>query len=178
MIAPETVFFAHDTVIEEDATLMPYITFGLGAHIKGGAQILSFCHIEDSVIDMGASVGPFAHLRGGNYIGEHAAIGNFVEVKNTTLHPKAKAKHLTYLGDAEVGVSTNIGAGTITCNYDGTYKHKTVLGDSVFIGANVTLIAPVTVHNGARVGAGSVITKDVPSDTLALGRARQINKEK
>ncbi len=178
MIAPETVFFAHDTVIDEDVTLMPYITFGKGVYLKKGATILSFCHIEDSVIEARASIGPFAHLRGGNHIGEKAAIGNFVEVKKTTMHPKAKAKHLTYLGDTDVGEGANIGAGTITCNYDGKNKSKTTIGSKSFIGANVTLIAPVTIHDGALVAAGSVIIEDVPAGSLALGRAKQVIKEK
>jgi len=177
IIAPETVFFADDTQIEADATIHPFVTFGKGVVLHERAVIHSFCHIEDSVIDSEASIGPFAHLRGHNHIGEKAAIGNFVEVKKSTFGKKAKAKHLAYMGDAEIGDGANIGAGTITCNYDGKNKHKTVIGARSFIGVNTTLVAPVTIGEDSLVGAGSVITSNVPARTLALGRARQIIKE-
>lgn len=178
LIAPETVFFSFDTHLHPDVVIHPYVTFGKGVRVATHATIHSFCHIEDSIIHANASIGPFAHLRGGNLIKEKASIGNFVEVKKTTLHARAKAKHLTYLGDADIGEGSNVGAGTITCNYDGIHKHKTFLGNNVFVGANTTLIAPITVKDGAMIAAGSVITQDIPEHTLAFGRARQINKQK
>lgn len=178
LIAPETVFFSFDTTLAADVIVHPYVTFGKGVSIASNVSIHSFCHIEDSMIHANASIGPFAHLRGGNIIGEKSSIGNFVEVKKTVLHTKAKAKHLTYLGDSEIGENSNIGAGTITCNYDGIKKHKTVLGKNVFVGANTTLVAPIHVNDGATIAAGSVITQEVPEHNLAFGRARQVNKQK
>ncbi len=178
MIAPETVFFAHDTVIEADVTLMPFITFGKNVCIKSGALIFSHCHIEASVIEEGVRIGPFAHLREGNSIGKGAVIGNFVEVKHSTLHSNVKAKHLSYLGDTEIGEGTNIGAGTVACNYDGKNKHKTTIKAHVSIGGNTTLVAPVTIEDNVIVAAGSVITEDVPKNVIAFGRARQVNKER
>lgn len=178
MIDPKSAFFAHDTVIEPDATLMPFITCGKGVHIKSGATVLSFCHLEDSFIESKATIGPFAHLRGGTYIGEGAYVGNFIEVKKTTMKSWSKAKHMAYLGDAEIGEKVNIGVGTVTCNYDGKKKSKTLIGDRCFIGANSTLIAPVEIKHDACVGAGSVITEDVPAHSLALGRARQVIKNR
>lgn len=178
MIAPETVYFSYDTQIEQDATIHPFVTFGPKVVVKSAAEILPHCHIEDSVIGQRASIGPFAHLRGGNVIGEKVAVGNFVEVKKSKLHSGAKIKHLSYIGDAELFDKVNVGAGTITCNYDGQQKHKTIIEENSFIGANVTLVAPVKVGASAKVAAGSVITQDVPSDMVAFGRARQENKAK
>ena len=146
-------------------------TLGNGVHIRQS------CVLEDSTIADGARVGPFAHLRPGSEIGENAHVGNFVETKKTRLGKGAKANHLTYLGDAEIGEGTNIGAGTITCNYDGVNKHITRIGKGVFVGSDTTLVAPITIGDGAYIGAGSCITKDVPADALAVGRGRQINIE-
>ena len=178
LIAPETVFFSFDTILQADVVIHPYVTFGKGVHIETHATVHSFCHIEDSIIKSYASIGPFAHLRGGNTLFEKASVGNFVELKKTIMHPKAKAKHLSYLGDAEIGEGSNIGAGTITCNYDGTHKHKTTLGKNVFVGANTTLVAPLTLYNEVMIAAGSVITQNVEEEHLAFGRARQVNKQK
>ncbi len=178
LIAPETVFFAHDTVIGEDVTIEPFVTFGKGVILGQGSLIRSFCHIEDSIIEENVHIGPFAHLRGHNHIENDATIGNFVEVKKSRLSKGAKAKHLAYLGDAEIGADANIGAGAITCNYDGHKKHKTIIGARSLVGVNATLIAPLTIGDDSVVGAGSVITDDVPSKTLALARSRQTIKER
>jgi len=171
--APETVFFSHDTVIEPDAVIEPHVVFGLGATIEGGAVVHAFSHIAGAVVRKGASVGPYTRLRPGADVGEGAKVGNFVELKKTRLGKGAKVSHLTYLGDAEVGDGANIGAGTITCNYDGYSKHKTIIGPGAFIGSDTALVAPVTVGAGAVIGAGSVITKDVPADALAVVRGKQ-----
>lgn len=178
MIAPETVFVSHDTIIEEDVVIHPFVTLGTGVHIKKGATILSHTHIEDSVIGEDASIGPFAHLRGGNVIDKHASIGNFVEVKKSHLSKKAKVKHLSYIGDAHLQEGVNVGAGTITCNYDGKNKHQTTIGEGSFIGANTTLVAPLSIGKNTKIAAGSVITQDVPDNKIAFGRAKQENKEK
>lgn len=178
MIAPETVFFAHDTVIEADAVLHPFVTFGPGVRIGVKATILPYCHIEASDIGASSSIGPFAHLRGGNQFAPNVSIGNFVEVKKCILEPGVKAKHLTYLGDAHIGSKVNIGAGTVICNYDGKHKHVTRIDEGVFIGAQSTLIAPIHIHAESVTAAGSVITEDVPSKTLAIGRSRQVHKHK
>ena len=177
-MAPETVFFSHDTVLEEDVTLYPFVTFGTGVHIKTGTTIFPYCHIENSLIHEKASIGPFAHLRGGNEIGSKVTIGNFVEVKKSRLHTHAKVKHLSYMGDAELFENVNVGAGTVTCNYDGKRKHKTIIERGSFIGANTTIVAPATIGVEAKVAAGSVITQDVPQHMIAFGRARQENKKK
>jgi bifunctional UDP-N-acetylglucosamine pyrophosphorylase / glucosamine-1-phosphate N-acetyltransferase len=155
----------------------PNVTFGPGVTIAQGVTIRSFCHIEGADIAEGAIIGPFARLRPGACIGPGAHVGNFVEVKNARLAAGAKANHLTYLGDAEVGEGANIGAGTITCNYDGLAKHRTEIGAGAFIGSNSALVAPVKIGQGAYVGSGSVITRDVPADALALARGRQEVKE-
>ncbi len=173
LIAPETVWFAHDTVIGRDVTIEPNVVFGPGVRIGDGAVIRAFSHIEGATIDAGAEIGPFARLRPGAVIGEKAKVGNFVEVKKTTIGPGAKANHLTYLGDAEVGAGANVGAGTITCNYDGFLKYRTIIGEGAFIGSNSALVAPVTVGKGAIVAAGSVITHDVAPDALGISRNMQ-----
>jgi bifunctional UDP-N-acetylglucosamine pyrophosphorylase/glucosamine-1-phosphate N-acetyltransferase len=173
MLAPETVFLSHDTVLEADAQIGPYVVFGLGVTVRAGAEIKSHCVLEGAEVKAGAVVGPQARLRPGTVIGEGAHIGNFVEVKNSTIGAGAKANHLAYLGDATVGRAANIGAGTITCNYDGFDKHRTEIGAGAFIGSNASLVAPVTVADGAYVGAASVITRPVAKNALAVTRAEQ-----
>lgn len=176
MTAPETVWLCHDTVIEGGAVIEPNVVFGPKAIIKTGAHIKAFCHIEGAVVQSGAEVGPYARLRPGADIGENAHIGNFVEVKNVKFGAGAKANHLSYLGDGEVGPKANIGAGTIFCNYDGFFKYKTTVGAGAFVGSNTALVAPVTVGDEAMTASGSVITEDVPAGALALGRAKQVTR--
>jgi bifunctional UDP-N-acetylglucosamine pyrophosphorylase / glucosamine-1-phosphate N-acetyltransferase len=171
LVAPETVFLSHDTQVGQDVLIEPNVTIGPGVTIADGASIRSFSYLEGADIGAGAVIGPFARLRPGAVIGEAARIGNFVEVKNARVSAGAKANHLAYLGDAEVGAGANIGAGTIICNYDGVAKHRTEIGAGAFIGSNSALVAPVRIGEGAYVGSGSVITRDVPPDALALGRA-------
>ena len=173
MLAPETVFLSHDTVLEADVQIGPYVVFGLGVTVRGGAEIKSHSVLEGAEVKGGAVVGPHARLRRGTMIGEGAHIGNFVEVKNSKIGKGTKANHLAYLGDATVGEGANIGAGTITCNYDGFDKHHTEIGAGAFIGSNSALVAPVTVADGVYVGAGSVITKTMTKDALAVTRAEQ-----
>jgi bifunctional UDP-N-acetylglucosamine pyrophosphorylase/glucosamine-1-phosphate N-acetyltransferase len=173
MTAPETVFLSFDTVLEPDVQVEPFAVFGAGVTVRSGAKVRAFSHLEGCIVERGAIVGPYARLRPGTKIGENAHIGNFVEVKNSTVENGAKANHLTYLGDARVGAGANIGAGTITCNYDGFDKHHTEIGAGAFVGSNSALVAPVKVADGAYVGAGSVITKDVSGDALAVTRADQ-----
>jgi bifunctional UDP-N-acetylglucosamine pyrophosphorylase/glucosamine-1-phosphate N-acetyltransferase len=173
---PETVYFSYDTVIERDAVIGENVVFGPGVTIKSGATIHPFCHIEGAVVGEGASVGPFARLRPGTDLGPDTFIGNFVEVKKTKMGRGSKASHLTYLGDADIGESSNIGAGTVTCNYDGFFKHKTTIGDGVFIGTHTSLVAPVTIGDGGFTATGTVVTKDVPADALGIARAEQVNK--
>ena len=173
MTAPDTVFLSFDTVLEPDVQVGPYVVFGPGVVVRSGAEIKAFSHLEGAVVAPGALVGPYARLRPGADIGEDAHIGNFVEVKNTKIEKGAKANHLTYLGDARVGAGANIGAGTITCNYDGFDKHHTDIGAGAFIGSNSALVAPVKVADGVYVGAGSVITKETSKDSLAVTRAEQ-----
>lgn len=177
MIAPETVFFAHDTLIEADVLIEPNVFFGPGVHVASGAIIHAFSHIEGARIGSHAQIGPFARLRPGADLEEKSKVGNFCEVKNATIGEGAKVNHLTYIGDASIGASSNIGAGTITCNYDGYNKHKTIIGENAFIGSNSSLVAPVKIGSNAYVASGSVVTTDVPDDALALGRARQENKD-
>ena len=176
MTAPETVFLSHDTRIEPDVEIEPFVVMGPGVTIRSGARIRSHSHLEGAAVAGGAIIGPFARLRPGARIGEGAHIGNFVEVKNTVIAAGAKANHLTYLGDADVGPGANIGAGTITCNYDGFTKARTQIGAGAFIGSDTALVAPVTVGAGAITAAGSVITKDVPADALAVARGTQTEK--
>ena len=173
LIDPESVWFAADTKLGRDVTVEPHVVFGPGVEVADGATIKAFSHIEGAIIATKAVIGPFARLRPGAKIGEKAKVGNFVEVKKAVLGPGAKANHLSYIGDADVGAEANIGAGTITCNYDGFGKYNTVIGAGAFIGSNTALVAPVKVGEGAIVGAGSVITKDVASDSLAVERSEQ-----
>ncbi len=176
LTAPETVFFALDTHIGRDATIGPNVIFGPGVTIESGAEILGFCHLEGCHISRGATVGPFARLRPGAELAEDVHVGNFVEIKNAVLDEGVKVGHLTYLGDAHVGEFSNIGAGTITCNYDGVMKHRTTIGKRVFIGSDTMLVAPVTVGDDAMTASGSVITMDVPARDMAVARGRQVNK--
>jgi bifunctional UDP-N-acetylglucosamine pyrophosphorylase/glucosamine-1-phosphate N-acetyltransferase len=176
LIAPETVWFAHDTAIGRDVTIEQNVVFGPKVSVADGAIIRAFSHLEGAEVASGAIVGPYARLRPGAKIGERAHIGNFVEVKNVTVGVGAKANHLTYLGDGEVGAGANIGAGTIFCNYDGFFKNRTIVGEGAFVGSNSALVAPVTIGRGAIVAAGSVIAKDVAADALALVRPEQQEK--
>jgi bifunctional UDP-N-acetylglucosamine pyrophosphorylase/glucosamine-1-phosphate N-acetyltransferase len=176
LVAPETVWFAHDTEIAADVTIEPNVVFGPGVRIAGGAVIHAHSHIVGAQIGEGCEVGPFARLRPGTILEAGAKIGNFVETKNARLGAGAKANHLTYLGDADIGAKANIGAGTITCNYDGFLKYRTVIGAGAFIGSNSSLVAPVTVGAGAIIGAGTTLTADVDPDALALARAPATRK--
>jgi bifunctional UDP-N-acetylglucosamine pyrophosphorylase / glucosamine-1-phosphate N-acetyltransferase len=174
--APETVFFAWDTEIAPDVVVEPNVVFGPGVRVASGAKIRAFSHLEGASVGEGCEVGPYARLRPGAVLEKGAKIGNFVEVKNATLGEGAKANHLTYLGDATVGAGANIGAGTITCNYDGYFKHKTVIGRGAFIGSNSALIAPVTIGADAIVAAGSAVSRDVAEGELRMVRAEQLVK--
>ncbi|HXV01051.1 MAG TPA: bifunctional UDP-N-acetylglucosamine diphosphorylase/glucosamine-1-phosphate N-acetyltransferase GlmU, partial [Caulobacteraceae bacterium] len=176
MTAPETVHVAWDTIIEAGAVIEPFVVFGPGVRIEAGAVIRAFSHLEGAHVHAGAIVGPYARLRPGAVIGEKAHIGNFVEVKKVRVGAGAKANHLAYLGDGEVGAGANIGAGTIFCNYDGFDKFETFVGAGAFIGSNSALVAPVRIGEGAYTGSGSVITADVAADALALGRGAQVEK--
>ncbi len=176
LVAPETVWLSHDTKLGRDVLVEPNVFFGPGVTIGDGVKIRAFSHIEGATIEAGAEIGPYARLRPGTEIGEGAKIGNFVEVKQTRLGKGAKANHLTYLGDADVGAGANVGAGTITCNYDGFFKYPTKIGEGAFIGSNSALVAPVTIGKGALVAAGSVIVRDVADDAVALARGEQVEK--
>ena len=173
LVAPETVFLSHDTELEQDCRIEPWVWLGPHVRIGAGAVVRSFSHLEGAELAPGAQVGPFARLRPGTALGEEARIGSFVEAKAARLGAGAKAPHLSYLGDAEIGPGSNIGAGTITCNYDGFNKHRTTLGPRVFIGANVSLVAPLKIGEGAVVGAGSTVAKDAPADALVIARPEQ-----
>lgn len=177
LVAPETVFFSADTKLGKDVTVEPNVVFGPGVVVKDGATIRAFSHLEGAEVGEGAVVGPYARLRPGTRLGAKTKIGNFVEVKAATFGDGAKANHLSYVGDASVGANANIGAGTITCNYDGFDKHKTEIGEGAFIGSNSALVAPVKIGKGAYIGTGSVVTEDVPADALAVARGRQAVKE-
>jgi bifunctional UDP-N-acetylglucosamine pyrophosphorylase/glucosamine-1-phosphate N-acetyltransferase len=177
LVAPETVYFAADTKLGKDVVVEPYVVFGPGVVVEEGATIRSFSHLHGAHIGRDAIVGPFARLRPGARLEAGVHIGNFVEVKEALIEAGAKANHLTYIGDARVGEGANIGAGTITCNYDGLAKHRTDIGKGAFIGSNSALVAPVKIGDNAYVGSGSVITANVPAEALALGRGRQIVKE-
>jgi len=176
LIAPETVRFAWDTELGRDVVIEPNVFFGQGVRIGNGVTIRAFSHIEGARIGDGCEVGPFARLRPGAVLEDKAKVGNFVEIKNSRLGPGAKANHLSYLGDSDIGAGANIGAGTITCNYDGFFKYRTKIGAGAFIGSNSALLAPVTIGKGALVAAGSVIVRDVPDDAVALARAPQTEK--
>lgn len=172
LVAPNTVFFAYDTEIENDVVVKPYVIFGTGVHIKKGTIIEAFCHITGANVDS-ASVGPFSRLRPGTKLNNGSKVGNFVELKNSEISEGTKVNHLSYIGDTSVGRNTNIGAGTITCNYDGHQKFKTIIGEQVFIGSNTALVAPLTVGNGALIGAGSTITENVQENAIAIARSPQ-----
>ena len=177
MIAPDTVYLAADTAIGNDVTIEPFVVIGSGVSIGDGAVIHSFSHIVQASIGRNASVGPYARLRPGTVLGEGVRIGNFVETKAATLEAGVKVNHLSYIGDAHIGAGANIGAGTITCNYDGVGKHKTMIGAGAFVGTNSSLVAPVNIGSGAYIGSGSVITRDVPDNAMALERSQQTTRE-
>jgi bifunctional UDP-N-acetylglucosamine pyrophosphorylase/glucosamine-1-phosphate N-acetyltransferase len=177
LVAPETVFLAADTTFGRDVVVEPFVVFGQGVTVEDNAVIRSFSHLDRAHVGKGAVVGPYARLRPGAHLAEDVHIGNFVEVKEARIEAGAKANHLSYIGDATVGAGANVGAGTITCNYDGIAKHRTEIGKGAFIGSNSALVAPVKIGDGAYVGSGSVITQDVPADALAVARGRQTIKE-
>ncbi len=176
LVDPQTVYFSYDTLIASDVTVAPNVVFGPGVVIETGARIEAFSHLEGCIVREGAGVGPFARIRPGSDLGPGAKVGNFVETKKAVLGAGAKVSHLTYLGDAKVGAEANIGAGTITCNYDGFGKFVTEIGSGAFVGSNSALVAPVKIGDGAYIGSGSVVTKDVAPDALAVGRGRQVEK--
>ncbi|MEP4978922.1 bifunctional UDP-N-acetylglucosamine diphosphorylase/glucosamine-1-phosphate N-acetyltransferase GlmU [Ascidiaceihabitans sp.] len=176
LVAPETVYFALDTIIGRDTLIEPNVVFGPGVTVESGATIRAFSHLEGCHVARGGIIGPYARLRPGTELSEDVRIGNFVEIKNAQIAEGAKVNHLSYIGDAGVGAKSNIGAGTITCNYDGVMKHYTDIGSNVFIGSNTMLVAPVSIGDGAMTGSGSVITSDVESNALALSRAPQVEK--
>ena len=177
LVAPETVFLSSDTKFGRDVVVEPFVVFGPGVMVEDNAVIRSFSHLERAHVGKAAMVGPYARLRPGARLQEQVHIGNFVEVKEAVIEAGAKANHLSYIGDATVGAGTNVGAGTITCNYDGVAKHRTEIGKNAFIGSNSALVAPVKIGDGAYVGSGSVITHDVPAAALALARGRQVVKD-
>ncbi len=177
MIAPETVFFSKDTKIGKNVIIEPYVVFGKKVKIKNNVKILGFSHVEGVVIEPNCVIGPFVRLRPGTKLEKNSKVGNFVEIKKSTLKKNSKVNHLSYIGDSIVGKSSNIGAGTITCNYDGVSKNKTIIEDNVFIGSNSSLVAPLKIRRNAVIGAGSVITKNVNKNSLALTRPNQIEKK-
>jgi bifunctional UDP-N-acetylglucosamine pyrophosphorylase/glucosamine-1-phosphate N-acetyltransferase len=177
LVAPETVFFSHDTQLARDVVVEPHVVFGPGVSVEEGAVIHAFSHLEGTRVGAAASVGPYARLRPGANLAAKAKVGNFVEVKAADIGEGAKVSHLTYIGDASIGAGANIGAGTITCNYDGFFKYRTTIGAGAFVGSNSSLVAPVTIGAGAFVGSGSVVTRDVPADSLAIARGQQIERE-
>tara|TARA_Y100001970_G_scaffold19791_1_gene22339 strand:+ start:2115 stop:2756 length:642 start_codon:yes stop_codon:yes gene_type:complete len=173
LIAPETIFLSHDTKFGKNVTINPYVVIGKNVKIGNNVEILSFSHIEGSKIESKVTIGPYARIRTGTHLMTGVKIGNFVETKKSKIKSNSKINHLSYIGDTEVGKNTNIGAGTITCNYDGVKKNKTIISDNVFIGSNTSLVAPVKINKKSIVGAGSVITKDVKKNSLALERSEQ-----
>jgi UDP-N-acetylglucosamine diphosphorylase/glucosamine-1-phosphate N-acetyltransferase len=173
LIAPDTIFLSKDTKFGKNVTIEPYVVIGAKVKIGNNVNIKSFSHIEETVIENNVVVGPYARLRPGTILKSGAKIGNFVETKKSIIGKNSKVNHLSYIGDTTIGQSSNIGAGTITCNYDGVNKHKTNISDNVFIGSNTSLVAPIKINKNAIVGAGSVITKDINSDSLALTRTKQ-----
>ena len=174
MIGPETIFFSKDTKVGKNVTIEPYVVFGLKVKIGNNVTIKSFSHLEKCRIENKVDIGPYARIRPGTILKEGSKVGNFVEIKKSIIGKKSKINHLTYIGDSDIGKSVNIGAGTITCNYDGTKKSKTKINDNVFIGSNSSLVAPLTIERDSIVGAGSVITKNVKKKSLALTRSSQI----
>jgi len=175
LLDPETVYFAYDTAFGRDVLVGPNVVFGPGVEVADGVEIKAFSHLEGARIGVGATIGPFVRLRPGTELGEDVQIGNFVELKNTRMSPGSRANHLAYVGDSEVGKKANIGAGTITCNYDGFQKHRTVIGEEAFIGSNSALVAPVRIGDGAIIGAGSTVSRDVPKNALSIERSKQID---
>mgnify|MGYP001319435688 FL=1 len=173
MVGPETIYFSKDTKIGKNVTIEPYVVFGAKVRIGNNVTIKSFSHLEDCKLENRVEVGPYARIRPGSVLKENSKIGNFVEVKKSTIGKKSKVNHLTYIGDSEIGKFVNIGAGTITCNYDGIKKHRTKIKDKVFVGSNSSLVAPVTIEENSVIGAGSVITKNVRKKSLALTRSVQ-----
>ena len=178
LVDPNSVFINHDTKFGKDVIIHPHVVFGDNVIIESYVEVKSFSHIEECKIKNGAMIGPFARIRGGTVIGKKSKVGNFVEIKKSNISENVKINHLSYVGDSEVGDSTNIGAGTITCNYDGKNKYKTKIGNKSFIGSNSTIIAPIKIGNNVTMGAGSVFNKDIPDNNLSIGRAYQINKKK
>ena len=176
LVQPETTYFAFDTVIGRDSCIGPNVVFGPGVSIESGVEVFAFCHLEGCHISRGAKVGPFARLRPGTELSEDVKIGNFVELKNSILSQGSKVNHLSYIGDTTVGEKTNIGAGTITCNYDGTNKYPSTIGNRVFIGSNTMLVAPISIGNDVITAAGTVVTKNIPDGDLAISRTKQENK--
>lgn len=177
LIDPETVYLCHDTRLDSDVIIHPNVTFGPGVWVESNVEIKPYCHIEGARIKSGAKLGPFARIRPGTEIGADAHIGNFVEIKKSKIGKEVKIGHLSYIGDSDIGMKTNIGAGTVTCNYDGYNKYETKIGKSVFVGSNSALIAPVTIGDKAFIGAGSTITKNIAADSLAVARNKQVTKE-
>ena len=177
MIAPETVFFSSDTKIGKNVVINPYVVIGPKVKIGNDVEILAFTHIENAELKNKVSIGPFSRIRPGSILKEGSRVGNFVEVKNSKIGPGSKVNHLSYVGDTKIGKSANIGAGTITCNYDGKKKNKTTINDGAFIGSNASLVAPVSIGKNSIVGAGSVITKNVKRNSLGLTRTKQIEKK-
>ena len=177
MIDPNTVYFSKDTKIGKNVTIEPFVVIGSKVKIKDNAKILSFSHIEGVIINENVSVGPFCRLRPGTILEKNSKIGNFVEVKKSKVKKNSKVSHLSYIGDATIGTSANIGAGTITCNYDGVKKSKTVIGDNSFVGSNSSLVAPVKIGRNSTIGAGSVITQNVKDGNLALTRSAQLQSK-
>ena len=173
MIGPETIFFSNDTVIGKNVSIDPYVVFGSKVKIGNNVVIKSFSHLENCKIENKVEIGPYARVRPGTTLKEGSKIGNFVEIKKSTLGKNSKVNHLTYIGDSQIGKSVNVGAGTITCNYDGVNKNKTKIKDNVFIGSNSSLVAPLTIEEGSTIGASSVITKNVKKNSLALTRSLQ-----
>ncbi len=177
LLDPDTIYFAHDTIIEKDVIIHPNVVIGNNVKIKKNSEIYSFTHLSECIINENVKTGPFARIRGFSSIDNNSKIGNYVEIKKSNLGKNVKANHLSYVGDSNVGSNTNIGAGTITCNFDGHKKHTTVIGKNTFIGSNSTLIAPIKIGDNATVAAGSVITENVPENSLSIARKRQVNKK-
>ena len=173
LIAPETIFLSNDTKFGKNVTINPYVVIGRKVNIGNNVEILSFSHIEGAKIENKVTIGPYARIRTGTHLMQGVKIGNFVETKKSKIKSNSKVNHLSYIGDSEIGKNTNIGAGTITCNYDGVKKNKTVISDNVFIGSNTSLVAPVKINKKSVVGAGSVITRDVKEKSLAVERSEQ-----